>query len=319
MPVALVSPRQGYIKIGKEAVTRGVAAATMTSLDVDSRSVGSRQERIKPQTLTNSVSDLLEVVQGRKWADGDISGRVRTDTFGHLLMAIFGADAITGAGPYTHAFTVNSTTPSYTIEKNIGGLSGASNSEQLLNMVCSRLVISGTPEDRNGEVTFAATFIGKHGTKITATAYTKPTVKPIPAALAVFSYGGSGVTTELTAWQVAFERIVTPAQGASNALDLDDAVATIFRVSGFLDAYFLNWTRFYDDFVANTQRAISLTSATGAADSLQIVTTGAYLSDHAPEEGGDVVKQRVNFDAIFNATDTGAAKVTLLNSVAVAF
>jgi hypothetical protein len=234
-------------------------------------------------------------------------------------MAIFGTDTITGTNPYTHKFTVANTTPTYTTERNRGGLSGAANSQQFTNLVARRVTITGRVDQEGAFLRFAVDWLGKAPTLIAATAWTHPTLPEIPASLTAFSYAGA-TPDVLTDFTITFERDADTARGANNSVDISDAVATLFRVRGSVELYFLDWTK-YSDFVATTERAISITTAIDANNSLALVIPKAYLTEETPVEGETFIKQRFDVLGIYDATagTLSAAYATLINAVTPAY
>lgn len=318
MPVAVLSPRRGYLKLLKESV-RGTPIAATVSMPVDSRSIQGKWTRVKPDYMNNSVHIQREVAAGRRAAQGDFSGPVLSDSIGNLLMAIFGQDTLTGAGPYTHTFAPITTTPSYSIEKNAGGLSGATSSEQFSNAVCNRLTISGQVDRDDAVLQYQSSWLAKAPTKITATAWTQPTTKVIPAPLTVYENPkGTPVNDLLCEFSVTFEREADFVKGANNSLDISDAVATGFRASGYVDIYFLDYAA-YDQFVANTQLSFGVLTALAAGESLRINSTQLYWDDRNLEEGQIFIKQRFALAPIFNATDAGSMTAILINGQSTAY
>jgi hypothetical protein len=318
MPVAVLSPRRGYLKLIKE-VTRGTPLATTISMPVNTRTLQGKWTRIKADYMAGSIQVQRDVAAGRRQSEGDIAGPILSDSFGHILMAIMGQDTITGAGPYTHTFIPNTTTPSYTIEKNTGGIAGASASEQFSNTVCKHVSIMGRIDSDADLLQYASSWIGKAPTLITATAYTQPTTKTIPAALAQWSYPtGTPVPDLVSEFQVNFDREADYVKGANNTLDISDAVAVAFRVSGFVDMYFLDYT-YYNDFVANTQRSFDILWTLNANEKIQIKMTQLFWDDEALEEGSTFIKRRFPFTGTIDTGLGAVVQAILTNNQSVAY
>jgi hypothetical protein len=269
--------------------------------------------------MNNSVHVQREIVKGREAAAGDISGPFLATDCGHILMAMFGGDTVTGANPYTHTFRIAATTPTYTIEKNTGGLSAASTSEQFSNAVCSRVTLAGRVEEDEAFVTYQSSWLAKVPTKITPTTWTKSADKPIAAALATFTFGGGPLVDMLCDWQVTFERETGFVKGANTSLGISDVVATGFKVSGYVDLYFVDYTQ-YDDFVANTERVINILTAFDGTNSINVKISKGYLTSRDPEEGEQFVKQRFVIEGIYDSgTPLGAVTVELINAQMTAY
>lgn len=319
MPVAVLDPRRGYLKLLKEN-TRGTPIATTVSMTVDNRSLQGKWARIKPTYMNNSVHGQREVAAGRRNAAGDFGGQVTMTEIGHAIMAIMGQDTPTGAGPYTHTFLPVTATPTYTIEKNAGGLTGASQSEQFANAVCSKLTLGGQIERDDAVLMYSTSWLAKAPTLITPTAWTQPTSKVVPAALAAYEYPiATGVNDLVCDFSVTIERAADLVKGANNSLDISDAVATQIRVSGFVDMYFVDYS-VYSDFTANTERSISIKWLLSASESIQIKMSKLYWDDENLEEGQTFLKRRFPFSTIYDpGAALGAVNIILINNQAAAY
>lgn len=314
MPVAVKSPRTGFLKLAKEA-TRGTPVAATVNMPVDSRTLQGRFARGTPNYMNNSIFIMREVFKGRQSASGDISGPVTTLEIGNVLMALFGQDTVTGVGPYVHTFAPAVTTPTYSIEKN-RGLTGASASEQFANAICMRATFSGRVEQDDAPLAYASSWLAKAPTLITPTAWTAPTGVVIPAPLLVWTYGAGSVVDRLAEWSITFEREADFVKGANNSLDISDAVAVAFRVSGYFDVYFIDLTE-YNDFVANTQKILRFKTALSANESIEFFVPRAHIMDENANEGGIFQRTRFPFVGVYDVA--GAAQAILTNGQTLAY
>lgn len=240
------------------------------------------------------------------------------DDSGHLLMGVLGADAITGAGPYTHTMTVLNTgaPPSYTLVKY----------DALVATV--RQIAGGYFEEvtikfaNPGRLTIGAKGSGKTGANVT-----KPTASYSTAAFYVPFQGvltwAGGANARMVEMELTIKRPVEQVFGISNVSDPTAAVSGQLEVEGTVTFAPDDYTEF-TAFLTNTQPSFSTLFTSGTNTMTIQMSKLALVSPSVLDHGGPYTKFSTKFTAIDNATDAGASgnaplKIVLVNGKSVAY
>lgn len=134
---------------------------------------------------------------GNKVCQGTLVGPIDNGAvIGYILKAVFGAPTTTGSGdPYSHAFKIGTTTPTFLLEK---GYTDLTTPEYLLYNGCKATGISFsfTP---NGQLQYSLSIVAAGETPGTSAYQASPTDLRYPSAIyypcdAAISEGGSPVT-----------------------------------------------------------------------------------------------------------------------------
>jgi hypothetical protein len=128
------SARNNTLSIGKESAW-GTAVPT-TALVPNTKHTDSLEEDfVDSATLTGSRAPYGSILVGRS-GKLSVPFELNLETIGYLLKGLLGTEVVSGAGPYTHAFTMtNGALPSWTFLSGLGGYS----MKNLVGAVCKSL------------------------------------------------------------------------------------------------------------------------------------------------------------------------------------
>ena len=115
------SARNNTLSIGKEA-TWGAGGST-TALVPNTKDTNTIEEEfVESSTLTGSRANYGSILVARK-GKGSIPFELNLETIGYILKGIFGNEVVSGAGPYTHTFSMLNSTqlPSWVLQSGKGG------------------------------------------------------------------------------------------------------------------------------------------------------------------------------------------------------
>src|SRR5258708_7166408 len=128
------------------------------------------------------------------------NGNVYVDSIGHLLMALFGGtDAVTGAGPYSHAIPASKTPPSYTVE-------WGENTQPYLYTGARFSNLTVNFSARDGALTYSVQGVSKLGTTVSQTAFVSTAVTSMAGWQSQILVGGSAVAAVLMEGSMTFTR-----------------------------------------------------------------------------------------------------------------
>ena len=236
------------------------------------------------------------------------------DRIGYLLMAIFGTDGVTGSGdPYTHAFTPAVTPPSFTIEDQY--ITGSNGGLRFTGARCGSLNFSW--DGKTGVLAAQSQWMSKIPSKVTAVNPSLGTVgQAIPGWKCSVTATGLTGKTEKGAINITRELEVVHTDGATQ----DPYIINVgpMRIEGQFTVVTADLTDF-DRFLADTKESISLAFVSAVSNrSITFLCTNASLNVQPWEgdRGALGVRSTVAFRGLYNATDGGPGKVTLVNGVA---
>jgi hypothetical protein len=128
------SARNNTLSIGKESAW-GTAVPTTALVPNTKHTDSLEEEFVDSATLTGSRAPYGAILVGRS---GKLSlpFELNLETIGHILKGLLGTEGVTGAGPYTHTFTMtNGVLPSWTFLSGLGGYS----MKNLIGAMCKSL------------------------------------------------------------------------------------------------------------------------------------------------------------------------------------
>lgn len=240
--------------------------------------------------------------------------RVYPDDAIHFLMAMLGTDAISGAGPYTHEITLDSSganPPSYTVAKFDGLVATA---KQATGVHLTQVDLKYASP---GIMTIASKGLGKiptDATKPTPTYSSSSFYVPWQAALTL----GGGANARLVDMSLSLKAAVTQNWGMGGTQDVTSQTVDVLDATGSMTFVPIDYTE-YNYYKNNTQPAISVLFTSGT-NTLTLQMSKAVIAD-APIDSS-TTQQRIaaNFTALENATDgNGPIKVIAVNSRATAY
>lgn len=325
MPIgtpALVSP-YGYARLTKE-VTWSTPLAATVDLPTLNRELAGEAARISPEFTAALRSRDLYFIKGRQMARGRLSGPVMSVSTGHILMGTFGSDTISGAGPYNHLFksTQTASLPSYTLEVNHGGLTGATNSEQYAGAMINRLTLSSRFDQDDAVLEWDAEVMSLFPTRVTSTTYATPAATDGPAAASVCTaqYGGSNWAKAAEVTGIITNNLVPVKTANAGSLDLQNMVPALLEGAGTARIVFDAYTSEYTDWTSLTQRAITFTWTFKTADTLLMNIPAAMISNWKfVNRRNGVVEATFDWRGSHDATATGPISMTLVNTRSTAY
>lgn len=248
-----------------------------------------------------------------------VKGDVFAGSVGHMLMATFGTDTVTGAGPYVHTFSVSPTSfpgiPTYSIYHYDGvtrwGYVGCRAKSFQLNY------------DKDGYLKFEVSFLAKD-----RSAQSTPTVAVesgtgfgvIPCHTMSLTLGGSAdVGWEKFTWEVDRGTEVKQTFNGVSTPEVDYIVPSpptgTFQGAAFYDSM-TNFNRFDN---ASNDSVVCSVGATNPVIALTATNPDWKMADVDPGGVGDI--QKVNMSGImqYSSTDSGICKVALTNGRSTAY
>ena len=317
-----VATSKQFLGIAKETV-KGTAEATPTSfLPIRSLTGGRSKNKLIDESLRGSAVDAYAAADGVYHGTFTIEGDVFADTFGHLLLAMFGEEAISGAGPYDHAFTgLNSgdqQPPAHSLWDNYGVAVRRYPGGQLSSLNLSW-------ED-GGLVAYTAEAMTLGDDTIAAPTASYGTLAPHPAWASTCLIGG------VAAYPLSGECNISRAN--PEAVHVQDGLQSPRHI--WVGALVMEGTAvllmeadtYYQQFIVNTQPTLDFNFATGAgatATGLRLLMSKVDWRDPTIDRSASYVKLSLGYKALGNTTDAGAsggfspAKVTLTNARATVY
>lgn len=237
---------------------------------------------------------------------------------GNLLMAMLGADAVTGAGPYNHVFTLlnSGLRPSYTVGIFDGG---AATSQQAAGCVFNSVSLKFA---NPGMLTVDAQAEGKiaitSATKSTATYDTSLPFLPWQAALTIATVAN----TKLVDLSLDIKSAVALNFGVNGSQDASNFVSDPVEVSGTMTFDSSDYSEL-TEYLSNTQPAVSILFTSGTNTLTLQMSKCAFIDPTALDHSKPNLTTTASFRAIANSTDAGTGdgpiKITLVNGQTLAY
>lgn len=248
-----------------------------------------------------------------------VKGDVFAGSFGHLLMAAFGTDTVSGAGPYVHTFSVSASSfpgiPTYSVYHYDG--------VEHWGYVGCRAKSVQVNYDKDGYLKFEVVFLAKDRASQSA-----PTVAvesgsgfgPIACHTMGLTLGGTADKGwEKFSWELDRGTEVKQTFNGAATPEVDYIVPSpptgTFQGAAFYDSI-TNWNRFYN---ASNDSVVCAVGSTNPMLTLTATTPDWKMADVDPGGVGDI--QKVNMSGVmqYSSTDAGICKVALTNSRSTAY
>ncbi len=274
------------------------------------------------KSLRGYSAETYGVQPGDRHGDWTIAGTVFPDTFGYILGAHFGADAVTGAGPYTHKFSVNNAgtyQPSHWLLYELNGY----NCRVFAGSFCSEVSITLEP---NQLVKYTSKWLTRASGVLTTPNQSYSTVTPMPAWLAAVTLNGTtiGNATHLEATFTRAQSEAVPAltgnQDPSTLFGGPQTAKGKFTIIKADDSVL----QFYLGATPLTQPALSVALSAGSGGSatgLTLQWSQIAVTNVVPKlQGQALVEEDCEFEGVANSTDgapgTGSApgQVQIVNA-----
>ena len=311
-----------FFGIAKEAVKGTPEAIPTTYPPVRVVKGGRAKTKLSDTSLRGSAVDSYSEADGVFHGTVHVEGDVFADTFGHFLLSVFGEEAISGAGPYDHAFTVlnsgDQQPPGHSVWDGY-----AVAVRRYPGAQCSSLSLSW--ED-TGLLVYSADFLTLGDDPIASPTVTSSTIAPHAAWASTCLVGGVAAyplsgECNLTRNNAGPVHVQDGSQSARHiwvgALSIEGSATLLMET----DAY-------YQQFIDNTQPSLDFNFSIGAGASqsgLRMLMSKATWREPDIDRGDAYVKLKLGFKALGNTTDAGVsggqsnAKFTLKNARATAY
>ncbi|WP_407310516.1 phage tail tube protein [Desulfosporosinus sp. SB140] len=305
MPIISYNSRAG---LAKETTWGTAITAPTTWIPFKTLKSEDDIKRVIDDGIRGNLSKDFASYAGVASAKYDLDGMVYPDVFGNLLLAILGQDSVSGTSPYTHAFTLAATQPpSYTLTDYDGV-----NERQFAGSILQQLDLKFTTE---GELSKSTKWVSKLST-LAGSIHTPTygTVQPIVGYQAALTIAGAG-NTRLIGGDLSLKRDVKFTFGANNSQSPTKVNVGKLEVTGKLDFEIDDYTEL-QYYLNATQPIVVLTFTSGA----NILTIQMSKCDFEKIAGIDRSQEMARVSAsirgIYNTTDAGPIKISLVNSVA---
>lgn len=243
-----------------------------------------------------------------------LDGFAYPDQIGYQLLGILGADSVTGgADPYTHAFALASTVPSFTIEDQIQG--GSNGGMRFAGCRIASLAFSFAANA--GVLAYTSTYSSGIPTKVTATNPSVSVLNPWAGWRGVVT--SAGMTTRVISATITMTRalqIVHTAAGQQGPRYINagpiavdgDVMLTAEDLSDF--------SSFLTDLSQSFVLAFSYTSSQIRSITFTMTNANFNAAPVDYQRSGESVEAKLTFKGLYNATDAGPIAVSLVNAKA---
>lgn len=318
----------GFLGVAKETI-QGTAVAPVRYIPYTTFDPQANPALLVDTGQRGSMASEYGAVMGKNNSGASLGGIPFSDTAGDLLYNVLGGYAVTGAGPYTHTFSVLNSgqgqPPSHTFEDR-QGITASTGARDWPGMCVSELTLSGNAEEL---LQFTASMTGWP----TAAAGLAPTNVPTtttvtPAWRSTVSLGGTAVPSVME-WSLTFTRelqLVNAADGTQGPFVIGRGPLT---VSGQLtvvasDQAPLSAEVPLTTLVAGTQQALVIAVASNyagtAGHSITFTMTKAQF-ENVTQQRNTLMGWQIPFRCWANSTDAGASggsapiKPVLINGI----
>ncbi|MDP9469051.1 MAG: phage tail tube protein [Chloroflexota bacterium] len=312
------------VGLGKET-TRGTAVAPSYWIPQTEFSVMDRDEKILDESALGRIEQTHDGDKDHQWAEGSISGIVRDQSFGLILLAAFGqsSSALKGTETtvYNHTFTVANTNthPSLTI----AAKDANEDVRSALGML-SRLELSA---ELGSYLTYTADFIATKSAAATNTVsyLTENKFRPGDITLKIadtVANLGAATATQIRNFTLTIEKNAEPeyALGTTNIVNIFNKE---FTTSMSFSALYGD-TTLKDLVFGGAKRAMSITITRsdvtiGAGSNPSLVFTfqpGFFQSWE--KDGGldDILTQNIEFTGLYSTSQSAEISAVLTNTAA---
>lgn len=286
----------------------GVAVAPTVWLPVSGPKPEDTVQWIKEQGFRAVPAKTFGAWQGPIHAVWQMDGLTYPDTIGLLLLATFGTDTVTGASaPYSHLFTLSSTTPpSLTIADY-----DAITERRYAGFLPNELDFSFTP---NEGLKWSVKGESKKSVTATTTTPTFGTLPPFLGWQGTLNLGGSA-NVHMLSFDTAIKRSNQVLKGSSGTQDIDAIVPGPMEVTGKITVWMEDETEL-NYFLAGQPVAAVVTLTAANGHSITFTMTATVFEKGAVDRSKEYVTLDLNYEAVWNPTDAGPMAVTLVNSTA---
>lgn len=303
MPISALS----YLGLAKEAVW-GTPVTAAKWLPVKDMKPTDDIKMVLDEGKRGIAAKDFGAYQGTKLSNLEYGGDFFPDVAPYFLLAVLGADTVSGTGPYTHAFGLGSAPPSLTLQD----FFGHSQERQYAGCRVSEVGLKFATD--TGAVEWTAKLLGKASALVVKTTPTIGTTTPFLGWQAALSIGGTSAPGRLLAAEWSLKRTLKEVFGANNSQDPSTIYAGILEVTGKMTFDMPDETEL-QHYLTNDQPSVSV-ALTSGANSVTILTTKTAFEKATVDRSQEFVRVDAQIRGLYNATDAGPAKITVINSVA---
>lgn len=313
--MAPIPTARSFIGVAKET-TKGTAVAPTSFVPVG----GFNPKRVPTMLLDEgwrgSNVDAYGSQHGKVHSEIEIEeSPLFVDTFGFPMISIFGEEALTGAGPYTHVFTVLNSGDMQPVAQTWTDMVGSIGAKAWPGVQLSEVTLSIDPD---GNVTWSAS--GNGFPEAAASTPTAAFSMLLPMQGWRMSATLNGTAIQPISLEVTFSReieIKKTANASQNPFAIWVGKLSV-SVSGEIVA---EGDTHHAALVADTQGILSITGTRGAGASAETLTVLCTKTAYEAVEigrGQSEIHYDLSLKAIANTTDVGVsagygpAKVTLV-------
>jgi len=307
--------------VGRET-SRGAGVAPDIWLPQVGCTLGSKVEEARVVGALGSLADSEEKLVVEKYAEGEISGELRDQSFGFFLYALLGSYSVAGSSPYTHSFTLSEANQHTSLALVVQDSSLATEMYKL-----AMLNSLGISVELGGLVNFTAGFITKNPVTSSGTPaitdenkFSKKHVKIKVASDISGLDAASDIDIKSLAVNFAKNAERDSALGTVQPVDI---LNKSFSIEGSLNLNYEDNT--WRDYMLNaTTRAMRITIENtdvdlggGVYPRLKIELPKVDFSGWEPDRSlDDIVKQSINLKANYDATNGIISTCELINAKA---
>ena len=313
--------RRVNVGFGIEA-TRGTAVAVQNWQPKTDLSFDEKNEVIQDESSIGIITDSRDSFVAKRWAEGEISWNIETNSIGYLLLSVFGTvnSAVATTGAWTHTFELNETnqTQSLTVGLNdpvIGDVVFP------LAMVESMTITA----EEGAYATFSVELKGKPSESTTHTVtyaidnklLSRNSVFKMATNLAGLAWATASC---LKSFEITFTKnldddyclgSLTPQDFINKQFTIEGSYTALFTDETFRDAQLDGDHKAVSFQLVDTDTTIGVSSNPSLTFTLPLVS----LSEFERSQGNDeVVMQTVTFKGLYSIADSSAVEVELTNT-----
>lgn len=269
-----------------------------------------------PEVMQGQRDKNIYAMYGQWKAAGAVDGPLFPSMGIPLFVGTIGTDAVTGAGPYVHTISQANVLPSFTVEKNVGGVQ----SQQYYGCRVNKYALKCAAT--NSAATFTADLMGQGASTLaTPTAVTTVDELPYIFAEATISWGGNSIPV-VSSLSMDIENGLKETYVLNGSHYLQFLTPITLAVTGQLDVVFDNFNDtiygWYDTWMlSETPAALVLTfTHPSNAGTFKITLPSVRLSKIAiAPKMTDVVMETLSFEAFYSRASGYTIQAQVTNSV----
>lgn len=302
------------LHLAKESVKGTAELAPTESIPIREIDGGRDKTKLPDMSLRGSAVDSYSEADGVYHGKFNVKGDLFADSFGHWLSGIMGEEAVTGAGPYLHAFTALNSGDQQPASRTFWDNYGV-NIRRYRGAQVSSLKVSWAD---NGLITYEVDALTLDDTAVAAPVASYGTLAPLPAWVGTCLIGGVAAyplsgECNISRNNAEAIHVQDGAQGPHNiwvgALVVEGKLTLLMET----DVY-------YQQFIDNTQPTLVLTFTQTGAIGFTLQMSKCTWRDPKIDRGASYVKLEMGYKALGNTTDVGLSggysplKASLANS-----